>query len=36
MSSKRQIGKARVLYLQNYGHIITENDFDFCVNDILI
>ena len=27
MSSKRQIGKARVFDLQNHGHITTENDF---------
>ena len=27
MSSKRQIGRARVFYLQNQGHITTENDF---------
>ena len=27
MSSKRQIGRARVFHLQNYGHITTENDF---------
>ena len=27
MSSKRQIGRARVFHLQNQGHITTENDF---------
>ena len=27
MSSKRQIGRARVFHLQNHGHITTENDF---------
>ena len=27
MSSKRQIGRARVSRLQNHGHITTENDF---------
>ena len=27
MSSKRQIGRARVFHLQNRGHITTENDF---------
>ena len=27
MTSKRQIGRARVFHLQNYGHITTENDF---------
>ena len=27
MSSKRHIGRARVLQFQNYGHITTENDF---------
>ena len=27
MSSKRQIGRARVFHLQNNGHITTENDF---------
>ena len=27
MSSKRQIGRARVFHLQHHGHITTENDF---------
>ena len=27
MSSKRQIGRARVSHFQNHGHITTENDF---------
>ena len=27
MSSKRQIGRARVFLFQNHGHITTENDF---------
>ena len=27
MSSKRQIGGARVFHLQNHGYITTENDF---------
>ena len=27
MSSKRQIGRARVFHLQNHGHITTESDF---------
>ena len=27
MSSKQQIGRARVFHLQNHGHITTENDF---------
>ena len=27
MSSKRQIGRPRVIHLQNHGHITTENDF---------
>ena len=27
MSSKRQIGRARVFHLQNHGHITTENYF---------
>ena len=27
MSSKGQIGRARVFHLQNHGHITTENDF---------
>ena len=27
MSSKRQIGRARVFHFQNHGHITTENDF---------
>ena len=27
MSSKRQIGRARVFHLQNHGHVTIENDF---------
>ena len=27
MSSKRQIGRARVFHFENHGHITTENDF---------